>query len=85
MAVQIALFGGVKAKDKFFSAPITGSHSPSLYYQVIEALWKEEKKRSCKEFFPWAQQQWRDLYSLDEAARRELLAKNKGGANLSGS
>ena len=63
--------------------------TPSTEYgRVVEALWAQETQRGRKEFHIWAQCQWKEVYAVSSAARKELLKQHhfdNGGSDVSGS
>ena len=76
MKKQLTLFGVRKRKrEPFFQR----SADDSDYTRVIETLWQQDAgQRTRKDFFKWAQGQWRDKYSKDRKARDDVIAKSVG-------
>ena len=81
--MQLTSFGKRARKKTFFE------ETPSTEYgRVVEALWAQETQRGRKEFHIWAQCQWKEVYAVSSAARKELLKQHHfddGGSDVSGS
>ena len=65
-AIQTSLFGWRHGKSPFFSK--SENISGSLYYAVIEALWKLSSVYYRKAFFKKAKTLWVTKYSTNEMA-----------------
>ena len=85
MSKQVTLFGAVLAKKPFFAEGT--ARATSGYYAVIEALWTLDKRPATsgnrKDFFDAAQKQWREVYSINEEACKELFGRAAASKNTS--
>ena len=68
--LDFTLFRRSAVKEPFFNY---ADNSP--YFQVVNALWQLDEESNQERFLKSAQTRWKALYSVDEAARMNLLAK----------
>ena len=85
MSKQVTLFGAVLEKKPFFAEGTASATSG--YYAVIEALWTLDKRPATsgnrKDFLDAAQKQWREVYSINEEACKELFGRAAASKNTS--